>query len=683
MHYRTTVHALAWPVLVGVSLLAVVLVAYGPALDGELLWDDDAHVTAPALRSASGLWRIWTDSRATQQYYPLVHSAFWLQYQLWGLQTVGYHLVNVALHVTSAVLLWLILARLAVPGALLAAAIWALHPVNVESVAWISELKNTLSGVLYLGALLAYLGFDPPGARAEPGPADSTGAGDLRRYRLAFALFVAALLCKTVTASLPAVLALIFWWKEGRVDWARRWLPLMPFFAIGAAFGLTTAWVERHVLGAEGAAFTLSWLERTLVAGRALWFYLGKLVWPDDLIFVYPRWTVDASAWADWVFPIAAAAGAAALWALRSRIGRGPLVAALCFAGTLLPALGFFNVYTFNYTFVADHFQYLASAAPIALGAALIATGLARAGLWLMPTGVAVCAALLLALAGLTWHQAHLYTDLETLYRGILARNAGGDLAYLNLGVVYHKQGRYEDAARVYRNLIELRPGYTRAYSNLGAVYASLGRQAEAAAVYERALAIDPQFAEVRHHLALAREAEGRLDDAIAEFRAALAARPDLAEAALGLGRAYVAAARPAEAIGPLTAAIARDPRLAEAHYVLGLAHGALGRGAEAIEAYKAAVALVPDYADAYNNLGIEYRKQGQIAEAIAAYRTAVTIRRGFAAAYNNLGAAYAAQANYAMAVDAWQNAVRNEPNTPVGQAAQRNLEIVRPLLRR
>jgi tetratricopeptide (TPR) repeat protein len=685
MAIRKPVPAQTWPPLVAALLLAVGLITYLPALDGKLLWDDDAHVTAPALRSLGGLWRIWTDSRATQQYYPLLHSAFWVQYQLWGLATVGYHVVNVVLHVVGAVLLWRILAGLAVPGALLAALIWALHPVAVESVAWISELKNTLSGALYFAAMLAYLRFDPPRAPGEAGPAEGAragGAGGARLYGLAFALFVGALLSKTVTASLPAALALIFWWKEGRIDWTRRWLPLTPFFLVGLALGLTTAWVERVVLGATGDAFALGWPERILVAGRALWFYLSKLAWPAELSFVYPRWIIDR--WEGWqyLYPVAAVAAVAALWALRPRLGRGPLAAALFFGGTLMPALGFFNVYTFNYTFVADHFQYLASAGAIAAAAAAIATGLGRLGVWGKPAGVAACAALLLVLAGLSWRQAHLYTDLETLYREVVARNPAGTLAYLNLGVVYHRQARYEEAIRVYRNLIAMRPGYTRAYSNLGAVYASLGRHAEAAAVYEQALAIDPQFAEVRHHLGLAHEAQGRREEAIAEYRAALALRPDLAVASLSLGRALVAAGRPAEAIEPLKAALAGKPDLAEAHYTLGLSYGALGQPAAAVEAYRAAVAAAPTYADAFNNLGIEYRKQGQFAEAIAAYRSAIAVRPGFAAAHNNLGAAYAAQANYAEAVSAWQNAVRFEPDSPVGRAAQRNLELVRPLVR-
>ena len=240
-----------------------------------MLWDDNAHITRGDLRSAAGLWRIWFDLGATQQYYPLIHSAFWLQHKIWGDDTRGYHLVNIVLHALSSFLLALILRRLAVPGACLAAVIFAMHPVHVESVAWITEMKNTLSGVLYLSSALAYLRFDERRQK--------------RMYATAMALFVPALLSKTVAATLPAALLVVFWWRRGRLHWRRDVLPLAPWFALSAAAGLLTAWVERTLIGAEGAAFQFTLIERVLIAGRAVWFYLGKLLWPANLIFIYPR----------------------------------------------------------------------------------------------------------------------------------------------------------------------------------------------------------------------------------------------------------------------------------------------------------------------------------------------------------------------------------------------------------
>jgi tetratricopeptide (TPR) repeat protein len=683
LHGKTRIaRTVTRPPTVGLLFLLAVLATYLPVLGGDLLWDDGTYVTAPDLRSAGGLWRIWTDSRATPQYYPLTHSAFWIQYRLWGLATPGYHVVSVLLHVTSALLLWRILARLAVPGALFAASIWALHPVQVESVARIAELKSTLSGVFFFAALLAYLSFDPPRAAGEAvrqeGVADDR---DWRPYALAFTLFVAALLSKTATASLPAVLLLIFWWKEGRLDWRSRCLPLVPFFTLGLALWLTAAWLEHDALPTEDAAVRPGWLELGLVAGRAAWFYLGKLVWPANLLFIYPRWPVDTSAWWPYAYPTAAIVVVIALWALRDRLGRGPLVAALFFAGTGFAALGFFDVYLFNYSFVADRFQYLASAGVIALGAGLIATGLGRLGRWGRLAGVGACAVLVLALAGLSWRQTHVYADAETLFRDVAARNPGGVLAYSNLGTAYLQQRRYADAIRVYRGLIAMRPDFARAHVGLGLVHASQGRHGEAVALYETALRADPRFAEAHHYLGLSRYIRGQRDEAMDEYRAALAIRPDLTPASLSLGRALVDAGRHAEAVATLKAAVAAKPRLAEAHYVLGVAHGALGQGAEAVDAYKTAVALRPDYPEAYNNLGLEYRKSGQVAEAVSAYRSAIAARPDFAAAYNNLGAAYAHQAKYAEAAEAWQNALRFDPRGAVGRMARSNLESVRPLL--
>jgi protein O-mannosyl-transferase len=277
--------------LLAAALAATVFLAYRPAWQGALIWDDDAHVTRPELQSWHGLYRIWFDLKATQQYYPLLHSAFWIESRLWGRDTLGYHLVNIFLHITAAILVAVILRRLAIPGAYLAAAIFALHPVNVESVAWITELKNTLSTVFYLSAALVYLGFDHR-RRAS-------------LYAGALGLFVLGLLSKTTTATLPAALLVVFWWQRGRLSWRRDVLPLIPFFVLGAAAGLFTAWVERVIGGAQGADFNFTIVERCLIGGRAVWFYLSKLFWPVNLTFIYPRWHVSQGVWWQYLFPLA------------------------------------------------------------------------------------------------------------------------------------------------------------------------------------------------------------------------------------------------------------------------------------------------------------------------------------------------------------------------------------------
>jgi len=343
------------------AIFLAALAAYLPAIRSGLIWDDDAHITKPELRSAAGLGRIWFELGATQQYYPVLHSAFWAEHRLWGDAAPGYHLVNVLLHAASACLLAALLRRLAVPGARLAAFVFALHPVCVESVAWISEQKNTLSTAFYLLAALAFLRWRGIG-RDSP-PAEPAGS---RAYWLASGLFLLALLSKSVTATLPAALLVVLWWKQGRLSWKWDIRPLVPWLAMGAAAGYFTAWVERTYIGAQGTSFELTILERCLLAGRVVWFYLGKLLWPQELIFIYPHWQVDAAAGWQYLFLAGIAALAAAFWLLRHRT-RGPLAALLLFTGTLFPVLGFFNVYPFIFYYVADHFQYLAMPGAIAL----------------------------------------------------------------------------------------------------------------------------------------------------------------------------------------------------------------------------------------------------------------------------------------------------------------------------
>ena len=334
-HQRTAVSSPAakggWahrPWFLALVLAVVTFAAYQPTWHAGFIWDDDTHVTENAnLRSLHGLYRIWFEPLADQQYYPLQLTSFWIEYHLWGLRPFGYHAVNVLLHVLNALLLWMVLQQLDVPGAWLAAAVFAVHPVQVESVAWVSELKNLLSTTFYLGALLAFFRFRPLSGEAQ------AGSPPWRFYWLAIALFLCALLSKTVACSLPAVLVLLLWWKRGRVE--RRDIGVLsPMFLLGITFGLMTAWLEKHHVGASGPEWSLSFLQRCLLAGRALWFYAGKLFWPHPLIFIYPRWEIDPGAWWQYLFPAAALVVLIALWWLRSRIGRGPLVAVLCFACT-------------------------------------------------------------------------------------------------------------------------------------------------------------------------------------------------------------------------------------------------------------------------------------------------------------------------------------------------------------
>ena len=592
-------------------VFCVTIIAYLPGLSGDFIWNDNDYVTAPGLRALGGLTLIWTRPGVTQQYYPLLHSAFWVQHCIWGDHPLGYHVATLLLHAGSAVLFALVLRRLLIGqdtqagvsvgveqhavGALprftvqqpyagaewLAALLFALHPVHVESVAWISEQKNTLSLVFYLAAALVYLRFDE--ARRP------------RDYFAALALFVCSLLSKTVTATLPAALLVVFWWKRGRLGWRRDVLPLLPWLALGAAAGLFSSWVEQAYVGARGGDFDLPVLSRVLVAGRALWFYAGKVVWPFGLNFVYPRWTVDAAVWWQWLFPLGVLAVAGALWALRRRT-RGPLAAFLIFAGSLFPALSFVNLYGARYSWVWDHWQYLPDLSLLALAAAGITAGWRRIAIgprWLGPGLVGALAA---ALGALTWVHCAMFRDNQTLYLTTLERNPGSWLAHNNLGLAWSKMpGRLDDAIAQYEEALRLKPDIAETHTNLGIAWSRMpGRLDDAIAQYEEALRLDPNYSDAHFYLANALVQSGRIPDAIQHYEAALRAQPDLAEASNNLGMILCRIGRPREGIERIEAAIRMQPDFAQAHFARGAALLQTGRKAEAIAEYEKVLQLRP-----------------------------------------------------------------------------------------
>ncbi|HVM59939.1 MAG TPA: tetratricopeptide repeat protein [Verrucomicrobiae bacterium] len=549
--------------LLALLLALVTFVAYEPAMRAGFIWDDDAHVTGNVnLRSAHGLYRIWSAPAASQQYYPLQLTAYWMEYHLWSLQPFGYHLVNVLVHTLNALLLWETLRRLNLSGAWVAAAIFGVHPVQVESVAWISELKNLLSMMFFLLALLAYLRFRPLPATNQPGP-------ERRRfYALSMVLFLCALLSKTVACSLPAVLLLLIWWKDGRVS-KLDLAALGPMFLLGAGLGLMTAWLEKHHVGASGTEWSLSILQRCLLAGRALWFYAGKLIWPHPLIFIYPRWGIDPRAWWQYLFPVAALAMLAALWSMRLRIGRGPVAAALCLGVILAPALGFVDVFPFRYSYVADHFQYLASAVLIAVVAHAGAVLAGRRGEGGRRAGVAVVVTALAALGMATWKQTHAYRNGRTIWEDTLSRNPSAWLAHNNLGNILAHEGKLDDAIVHFEQALQLKPDYAEAHGNLGNALYREGRIEEAIAHYEQALRIRPDYAEAHSNLGFALARLGRLPEAIEHFEQAVRVAPDYAMGQYNLGIALGQAGRLGEGIAHLQEALRIRPDFTQARGAL------------------------------------------------------------------------------------------------------------------
>jgi Flp pilus assembly protein TadD len=643
---RMFIRGRALPVWQGGLIVLLVFLVYLPALRGGFIWDDDAYVTGnPTLHDLGGLQRIWFEVGAVPQYYPMVHTTFWLEYHLWGLNPFGYHLVNILLHAMAAILLWQVLLRLRIRGAWLAAVLFALHPVCVESVAWITERKNVLSAVFYFAAALAYLRFV---ALEKPG-----GPNRLRWhwYLGALVLFMAALLSKTMTCSLPAALLLVCWWKNGRVQRSEI-LPLLPFFALGAGLGLMTAWIEKHHVGAQGAEWSLTFADRCLIAGRALWFYAGKLVWPVHLTFIYPRWKIEPEVWWQWLFPVAAAGVVAGLWLARRRIGKGPLVAVLFFAGTLGPALGFVNVYPMRYSFVADHFQYLASVGLITLCAA---------GLYRIPRVIPVI--LIVVFGVLTWQRTHVYRDPETLWRDTLAKNPDCSIAHNNLGLLFKNQGHIEEAMEHYHKAIQSDPNNSEALNNLGLALADKGQFDEAIKNYHKALQINPNSFEALNNLGLALAAQGRLDEAIENYYMALQINPNFCEAQNNLGVALAAKGRFDEAIVNYHKAIQIKPNFYGALDNLGVALVAKGRFDEAIVNYHKAIQIKPNFYGALDNLGVALVARGRFDEAIENFHKAIQVNPNRPEIYFQLGVALGQSGRIQEAMVQYREALRLNPD--------------------
>jgi tetratricopeptide (TPR) repeat protein len=658
-------------VVAAAALVAMPLAAYAPVLRAGFIWDDHENVvTNPTLDSLDGLRQMWFVPQSIQQYYPLMYTSYWLEHRLWGLAPWGYHLTNILLHAAAAILVWRLLVRLQVPGAWLAAAIFAVHPVEVESVAWITERKNVLSLSLALLSMLCYLRFAP----AEDGKVVDAAPSAARWwwYALALALFALALFAKTVVVTLPAVLLVIYWWKRGRITW-QDVMYVVPFLALSVLLGLVTIWMETYHLGTHGKHWSLSPIERLLLAGRALWFYGGKLIWPHPLVFFYPRWTIDGHAWWQYLLPVTALSLPVALWLARRLIGRGPLAAVLIFAGVLAPMLGFFNIYFTMYAYVSDHFQYHASVALVALAVAAAALATAK----LSPTAKALscvgAGVLLLGLARGTFRQTFIYHDLDILYRDTIAKNPQGTIAYSNLAVHLGILGRHEEAVDLTRTALRLDPTDPIAHSNLGFFLLNLGsRDGFQHGQLEEAIA------NLRQGLVLARDAcgavpneprlrnylgfsllrlgnrdgfqPGQLEEAISHLNEAVRLDPASVDAHANLALALATAQRPAEAIQHAARALEIDSRgdaglsnqlgpdlLAEGHDALAGALATKGNLRAAAEHYKATVDLRPDYDRALNNLGVVLMNLGQTDEAIHWFQEAVRQHPEYAEAKLNL----------------------------------------------
>ncbi len=680
--------------LMALALGGLAAVSYVPALSGGFVWDDVIFAEEPVIHAVSGLRNIWfspADIKNEGHYWPLVYTSFWLEHKLWGLQPAGYHAVNIALHVLNCLLLWRLLERLRVPGAAVIAAVFAVHPVHVESVAWIIERKDVLSALFYLSAVLVWVRF-----------VEEPRAG---RYALALALFTAGLLSKSVVVTLPVALLVWHWWQHGRVTRIDL-LRLAPFMAVAVAVtaGDLSFYTSREPLE---LGYTLA--ERALIASRALWFYAGKLLWPADLAVIYPLWEIDARDPLAWTYVAAAAALAAGLWLGRHRIGRGPLAGVVYFAVTLGPVLGFVDYGYLQFSFAADRFQYLASSGVLA-----VLIGAAAHGVGKLPEGyrrgaLGLAAAVVLVLGALTWRQAGVYRDEVTLFSHVVAHNPQARDAHLNLGNALIEAGRNEEGLEASRIAMEQRPDSADAHSNLALAQMNLKRFDASGESLRRALELDPRHKSALQNTAELYRKQGRYEEAIEAYRAVLARDRRYALAHAGLGDALFQRERYREAVESLQKAVTLQPNLPMAgtlQMLMGRASRELGRLDRAEEHFRLAMAIEPRDATplldlaalraaqqrhreaddllrrarelrpgdtaTLQNVGESLRKQGRYEEALAAYRDVLAIDSEYALAYAGMGDALFHLERFEEALEALATAVSLQPDAPVAGSLHR-----------
>lgn len=687
----------------GLILLLAVMVIYLPVWQAGFNWDDDAHITEnPSMIGLHGLKEIWTTSAA--RICPLVLTTFWVEHALWGLHPLPYHLVNVLLHGVSAILLWQVLRNLQIRGAWLGAALWALHPVQVETVAWITELKNTQSGLFYLLSIL----FFERDLRAS---ASQHRNGVSWNYALSLLFASLAMASKSSTVILPLVLGLCAWWVEGR--WHRRnLLKVAPMFLMAAAAALVSMWTQK-LEGASDPQWTRSWPERLATSGDVVWFYLGKLLWPHPLIFIYPRWVIDAGSWLSYLPLAALLLVLIIVWLNCASWSRPWFFALAYFLAALLPVLGLIDHYFLRYSFVGDHFQYLASMGPLALAGA----GLTRWADFVLPgqrqLQVTLCAALLLILGLLSWQQVWIYKSPETLWTDTLNKNPAcwmahnnlgnclllkkqedqaiahfqkalsinpnDSAAHDNLGHVFFQRGQMDEAMAQFQIAVQLNPNAPNARYNLGDALAQKGRIDAALEQYREVLKIDPHFTGAYNNLGIILVQKGQSDEAIIQFQKAVELNPDFADAHYNLGSALSQKQRVDEAIVQYQKTVELDPNLANAHYYLGNALTQKGRIDEAILQYQKTVDLDPNRVEAYNNLGNALTQKGRLDEAVIEFLQALEVNPNFAETHNNLGVTLFQKGQLNEAVAQFQEALRLKPDYA---DVQKNLAKVKAMMR-
>jgi Flp pilus assembly protein TadD len=600
-----------------------VLWIYRPALHGDWLWDDDQLVTGNAVvHDPSGLWKIWFEPGSLIDYQPIKVSVVWLQWQLWGNDTLGYHQTNVVLHIVSALLVWRLLGKFGLRLAWLGGLIFAVHPVQVESVAWIAELKNTLSLPPFLLAMCFWIDYEE--------------RGKARDYFLALGLFLAAMLCKPTMVMFPVVLLLYSWWKRGRIGWNDLRITA-SFFVVSLALGLVTIWfLHHHAIGDEPVPMG-GFFSRLACAGLSLSFYFSTCFLPVGLLPIYPRWVVDPPTLLQFLpWPIFGGA-ICWLWTKRRSWGRHALLGLGFFLINLAPFIGFNAASYMKYTWVMDHVLYLPIIGLIGLVVAALGWVEKRLSAPMGFCSAGLAAVLVVALAWLSRADAAEYVDSQTLWSDTKRHLPGSALAHNYLGFALQRSGNQPEAIGEFEEALRLDPAYFEALNNLGNSLLQTGRVAEAQLRYEQALRLKPDNAVTHNNLGNMFYQTGRYPEAIEQFEQALRVTPDNAVTRYNMANALVATNRLPEAITQYEEVLRLQPGYAEAHGNLGAAFQQVGQMAEAVDQYEQTLRFMPDNFDAHYNLGLIFSETGRTSDAIEQFEQALRLRPDDADARSNL----------------------------------------------
>lgn len=554
---------LPWATLVmSAALMIITFVAHMPAVRAGYCWDDDSRVYQnPLLRSAEGLVKCWI-STELPDYWPLTRTLFWMEWQLWGSNPAAFHVVSILLQGMAAVLLWRVSRHLGLNeyGAYLTGLLFAVHPVTVESVAWITEQKTVLSMVFYLLSILAFLRF-------EDRPS-------LRCYILALLVAMAALLAKSTAAALPIVLLICVWWRRGRVTTVDV-IRVVPFLALSVILGLIEFWFESHNAIGNTVVRPEGFASRVASVGWVFWFYLYKIAFPVNLAMVYPRWEIDGGCIHSFVPLTLMIVCFVTLWRFRTSWGKGPLAALASFVIVLSPVLGLLTMSYARHSLVADHLQYPGMPGIMMLIGGSIGTVRAWAqrrnlvGIRIGTTAVA--GAITLTCGVLTWQQAGVYLNRVTLWTHTLSINDRAWAAYNDRGFAYADMGETEKAIQDYSRAMVLNPTYAMPYSNRASAYTKLRKYEQAMADCNKAIELDPT----------------------------------LAVAFNNRGNVYAALHDRERAIQDYTQAITLKPDYAEAYNNRGVAYDDLHDSSRAFADYQKALELRPDFAEVYHNLSV------------------------------------------------------------------------------